>query len=425
MPVPAKDELSQDPRWTLLQRVAASPTFERSRRLRDFLRFAGERAIRDPHAALSEQEIRRHVFGRSTDADATEDTLVRVHASHLRRRLEQYFAVEGVAEPMVIEVPLGGYLPVFRERPVTPAAPAPQPAPVPIRRPARERAAMATLIVVLVAACVWLYRDARRWRMRAEGVRSTPVLGTSVDRLWRQMFTDARVYVVLADSNLTLLQDAANYQMPLPEYQRQQFTKVSDERFPVAHRPWGWRLMNREFTSVADALLVQRVSSVRAAQGRPLDVVMARRVDPNQFGSSDVVLSGPRRANPWLDLFESRLNFQTRFEEKARRARFENVKPRAGEEADYTVKWNEVGYCRLAYLPNLSRSGSVLVISGLDMSASDAGSEFLTSERRVEQLLHALGVGPADKIPYFELLLRTKILIGTTSDAEIVTYRRL
>lgn len=424
VPVPSEDVLQEDPRWALVQRVADSPAFGRSRRLRDFLRFAGERAVRDPQTPLSEHEIRRHVFGRTSDADATEDTLVRVHASHLRRRLEHYFAVEGASEPMVIEVPLGSYLPIFRARPGV-ATPVP-PEPVAVDRAplAARTPVLAAVIVLLAAACIWFFMDARRWRLRAQGVRATPVLGSSVDRLWRQMFGGARVYVVVADSNLTLLQDAANYQLSLPEYQRQQFATVYQQRFPEAHKPWGWRLMNREFTSVADTLLAQRVAAVRGAQGRPTDVVMARRADPSQFGSSDVILSGPRRANPWLELFEGRLNFQSRFEEKTRRAHFENVKPAAGEESHYAVQWNETGYCRIAYLPNLSRTGNVLLISGLDMSSSDAGSEFVTSERRVEQLLSALGIGPSEKIPHFEVLLRTKVLIGTTSDAEIVTHRR-
>ena len=35
------------------------------------------------------------------------DTVVRVQASHLRRRLEQYFATSGAAETLVVEIPRG------------------------------------------------------------------------------------------------------------------------------------------------------------------------------------------------------------------------------------------------------------------------------------------------------------------------------
>ena len=47
----------------------------------------------------------------------------------LRKRLEQYFAIEGVDEPMVIEIPKGNYALTFSERPEPVIAPAHEVAP--------------------------------------------------------------------------------------------------------------------------------------------------------------------------------------------------------------------------------------------------------------------------------------------------------
>jgi hypothetical protein len=63
-----------------------------------------------------------------------------------------------------------------------------------------------------------------------------------------------------------------------------------------------------------------------------------------------------------------------------------------GEEPRYVVKWDSLGYCRVAYLPNLDATGSILIISGTDLSSSDAGAEFITSERWVRHLRSALAV---------------------------------
>src|SRR5687768_5334827 len=101
--------LETDPRWELAERVAASPSFQRSKRVRDFLLFICRRALQDENAPIREAEIRTAVFGRSPDADDPEDTLVRVQASQLRKRLQVYFATEGAEERMVIEVPKGSY----------------------------------------------------------------------------------------------------------------------------------------------------------------------------------------------------------------------------------------------------------------------------------------------------------------------------
>ena len=53
------------------------------------------------------------VFGRPANYRSTEDNIVRTYARQLRRRLAEYFAGEGKTECIYIDVPLGGYVPVF------------------------------------------------------------------------------------------------------------------------------------------------------------------------------------------------------------------------------------------------------------------------------------------------------------------------
>ena len=418
--------LADDPRWALVQRVGASATFERSKRLRDFLAYVGERTLREPDRPVTEHEIRREVFGRSDDAEALEDTVVRVQASHLRRRLEQYFAVEGAAETTVIEIPRGAYAPVFRQRTVSRPGAAGDAAPVVPSKAARRSRALAVMTAALAIACALLAADAWRSRSRSRAQSPAAMLGPSVDRLWRAMFGTAPVYVILSDSNLSLFQDTLKYQLTVPEYQRQQFTKIAKERLPPTEPvSISWRLMNRESTSIADAHLAQRIARVNAVQGRAVDVVLARRADPGRIQAHNVILSGPRRSNPWVELLEPRLNFQTRFEEHTRRAWLQNMAPAAGEAALYAVQWNKVGFGRVAYLPSLQGGAGVLLLSGIDMSSTDACSDFVTNEARVADLLGRLGVAEGGTIPHFEVLLRTNLLLGTTADYEVVAHRRI
>src|SRR5580693_285727 len=124
----------------LLHRVAAAPRFQKSKRLRELLLYLGERCLDDPGHSLREQEIGMDVFGRPADYDTSHDTLVRVQVSQLRKKLQEHFSDEGRDELLIIEIPKGNYLPVFRPRAElveTPPVPAPyapmQPAPVPAR----------------------------------------------------------------------------------------------------------------------------------------------------------------------------------------------------------------------------------------------------------------------------------------------------
>lgn len=98
-------------RLDVVQRVASSPILKESKRLRELFLFLCERALHDPGMAIHEQEVGTEVFGRPADYDTSEDTLVRVHASRLRKKLQQYFSSEGLHEPIVIEIPKGGYPP--------------------------------------------------------------------------------------------------------------------------------------------------------------------------------------------------------------------------------------------------------------------------------------------------------------------------
>jgi len=105
----------------LVQRIAASPEFQRAARPRDPLVFLCERALAGRTAELREQDIGVHVFGRGENFDIGSDNIVRVQATLLRRRLGTYFAQHGANEPVVIEIPQGRYVPEFHERKASPA----------------------------------------------------------------------------------------------------------------------------------------------------------------------------------------------------------------------------------------------------------------------------------------------------------------
>src|SRR5579863_1423764 len=105
-----------DERRLLVERVASSRYVNRSARLRDMLIYLADRVLDEEAGEIHEQEVGHRVFGRPPDYDTTSDNIVRVHASMLRKRLEQYFGSEGAHEPLILEIPKGNYALVFRAR---------------------------------------------------------------------------------------------------------------------------------------------------------------------------------------------------------------------------------------------------------------------------------------------------------------------
>jgi hypothetical protein len=101
----------------LVDRVANSPTFQRSPRLREFLLYVADCTIGERLEGVREQQIAANVFNRKADYNPGQDNIVRVEARSLRKRLETYFATEGKDEPIVISMPKGSYSICFEIRP--------------------------------------------------------------------------------------------------------------------------------------------------------------------------------------------------------------------------------------------------------------------------------------------------------------------
>lgn len=407
-----------DERAQLLNRVAASPPFQKSNRLRELLLFLGERALHAPGAPVREQDIGVHVFGRPPGYDTSQDTLVRVHACQLRKELQQYFAEDGRNEHLLIEVPKGSYLPVFRVREAA-SAPEGERTPAKSGRPWMPWIA-AGLLAVLSAALLF-----QNLRLRGDaelGLARAP----TVTRFWQRALDNGlHTALVVSDANLVVFEDAIGRHLTIQEYQSKAFESLAKERIAdSALRTLMLNLVGRVYTGNSDAAAIRKLTLACAAGGLHLDLVNAREISAAQITVQNGILLGSRRANPWVNLFEPMLNFQAGFEESPRAAYFANRSPKPGEEAAYRGAFGRFGYCRLAFLPNLTGKGSVVLITGTDIASTDAGGEFLTSEAWMRVLGNALGVKDSEDFPYFEALIRGQVVNKTVPQFAFVTARR-
>jgi TolB-like protein len=143
-----------------LERVLASPGFSRNQRLSRFLRFVVEQRLAGRDEEVKESVIAVEVLGRSPDHDPKQDSIVRTEAARLRVRLSEYYAAEGKYDPLVIELPKGGYVPLLR--PVLPAVEIETPNPEPPAKPRPRRVWMAAGVACVVAGLL----AAGWWRLR-------------------------------------------------------------------------------------------------------------------------------------------------------------------------------------------------------------------------------------------------------------------
>ena len=105
-----------------LTRILTSKTFAQVDRLKRFVDFIVTETVEGRGGDLKEYVIGVQVFGKEAGFDPRTDPIVRVQARRLRTRLARYYQDEGNSDEIVVDLPKGGYAPVFRPRGEAPAA---------------------------------------------------------------------------------------------------------------------------------------------------------------------------------------------------------------------------------------------------------------------------------------------------------------
>src|ERR1700756_2972361 len=98
-----------------LRRLVAHPLFTNSKRYPVLLTYTVEQTLLGNASELKERTIGIEAFGREPLYDVNLDPVVRTTAAEVRKRLSQYYYNPDHAGELVIELPVGSYVPTFRE----------------------------------------------------------------------------------------------------------------------------------------------------------------------------------------------------------------------------------------------------------------------------------------------------------------------
>ena len=229
--------------------------------------------------------------------------------------------------------------------------------------------------------------------------------------------------VVLPDDSLSLIIDLVHHPISLGDYLNRNYMRdiqssdinpdrkadLDQDLFSQPRRVW------RSARGATD-VRADPVSS-------PTHLTLSRYYTADAIKRNNVILIGGKKANPWVHLFEEQMNFVTDYDNGRSQAFVANLHPKPGELPRYEVSYDPnalVGYSVIAYLPNPGRAGNTIILAGTDSDATDAAAEFLTSEEKLEKFQGLLHV---KTLPYFEILLKTSRLSGTSLSSELLAYR--
>lgn len=97
-----------------LELMLAAPFFSQSKRCKDFLSHVVLETLSGNAGQLKERTIGISIFDRGADYDTGEDSIVRVTANEVRKRIDQFYRESNRTHNIQIEIPRGAYVPEFR-----------------------------------------------------------------------------------------------------------------------------------------------------------------------------------------------------------------------------------------------------------------------------------------------------------------------
>ncbi len=115
MPSITAEPVSWEAERAELQAVLQSHLFVRSPTLTHLLSYLCEKTFSGESDQIKEYSVGLDVFDRRDSFDQDTDSIVRVQANRLRKRLSEYYASEGAAHPVRITIPIGQYIPLFKK----------------------------------------------------------------------------------------------------------------------------------------------------------------------------------------------------------------------------------------------------------------------------------------------------------------------
>lgn len=358
-----------------LERVLQCPGLKNSDGLRNLLAYLGEKSLLAPSEELKEYTVGVEACGKPSSYDPQRDASVRVQAGRLRKRIEDYYAADGAADEIVLEVPKGRFAVLFRPR---------GPAVAPRRfRWESLRSGRLWLGVALAAAML--------------SIAWAAVLQHRINA-WESRFGMSRAEAVAHDF-VTIWGG---------------FLSVDSPALVVFGSPEGVNGQSPEYAAMGDAMAVQRLTSFFASAGAPLRALPAHLANWDSAADGNLILLGAWQMNALM----RGLPVQQDFAFGPDGIVF-NRNPQTGEPLAYNPP-SGTAFAIVATYAGLKPGRAILAIMTEHPAAPVGAVDFLTDRRSAEVLMARLKANPGRG--HFQMLLRVYFDHGAAVKTEYVTH---
>ena len=377
-----------------LAEIVASPEFRASQKCRSFLIYVVEETLAGRHESLKERVIGAEVFGRAPGFETAGDSIVRVKATEVRKRLAKFYQ-DQPAGGLRIELPTGSYVPVFHGQ-----------APV-----------AAAEVDVAEVDVVAPRRMSRRVMAGAAGGGLAAALGgwtfwpksRALDALWAPLLTGPGQLVVCASGAPAL----SATDQSVVEALRRPYPPGATIRLDQLS------LSRQAQTSWPTVQALVDVTRMLAVAGKPFQVRVAAEMSFDQVNGQPLVVIG-MFSNPWTVELTRHLRFSFEIAGAGEYVVKDAERPDFVRRVRglYPVSPMPVDYAQVTRLLDPRQNRRVIAIGGISGLGTRVAADFATSEHGWEQVAQLAPAGWEQR--NVQVLLETRIIGDTPSPPTIL-----
>ena len=394
--------------YAQIERLNRSSILHGSESLCKMLRYLAEHSLDGAATPLKEHQIATEVFGRAADFDPRLDSTVRVQTGRLRSKLAEYYAGEGAADRMVIEIPKGSYSLTYhmRQPAAEPAPPLSIPAPAPSTRSYPlswiflSAAGGALLMAVIAIAAIRFMMPP----LPAAASNEQPAF--ALRTFWAGVTSGP-------DAPLVVYSNAEF--VGRPETGIRYFNPALDD---------GKKILDH-YTGVGEVMAIHDLDSVFSSLQRPVRIKRGRLLTWDDAKTSDLIFVGSPSENLSLRELPGKQDFVfSRNTQGARKGdlMISDLKPGPAEPKNYLASEPPIveDYALVSLMTGLNPNRRVLILAGITTFGTQAAVEFVCRSGRLEELLSRLGPFERRRVPAFEGVLRVTVSGGVPVQSELL-----
>ncbi len=367
-----------------LDRILNSGSFRHSDSLKRLLSYLGEKWLSSETEGLKEYTIGVEGFGKPSSYDPQDDPAVRVLASKLRRKLEEYYFKEGAKNPLRLSMPRGHY--ALELKPVDPGNEVPVGVGVKVTRNTWKLTSLVLALVAVFAWIVLLYREVNR-PVAAEGQPWTPELSL----IWGPFLEGDRATVISLGTPLFAKLDWGFVRNPRINDDDQ---LAESRELQLLSRQFGstYAVPSHAYTGTGEAMGVFLLAQL--LHGRTQNLVMQKSTTLtwDDVLHHNLIFVGPPKLNRLLKEMPMEGGFVLR------EGAIRNPNPRPGELEVYQDSWapNHVDlledYALISRLRGLHDSGEIMILGASSTEATWAAVEYVTQPAHAKDLVRRVGL---------------------------------